>query len=120
MLAFAAFVGLGVPVLWIWIGSQVQNSTAPSWTALVVVHVGVIGTLLLIAGFFSMIIDRSQQRGNARVDWMRGQSEGKSKQTMADVHPLEQIIIFAVFVDIIVFIVWFFFFADPGNPVGQG
>ena len=30
------------------------------------------------------------------------------------------IIIFAVFVDIIVFIVWFFFFADPGNPVGQG
>ena len=29
------------------------------------------------------------------------------------------IIFFAVFVDVAVFLIWFFFFADPGHPVGQ-
>lgn len=115
-----AAVGIGVPVLWIWVGSQFQGGTAPSWTALVVVHVGMIGTLLLIAGFFSFFVSRSRERDRARVDWMRGQSEERREQSFAGTHPLEMIIFFAVFVDIIVFLVWFFFFADPGNPVGQG
>ena len=97
-----------------------QGSTAPSWTALAVVHVGMIGTLLLIAGFFSFFVARSKESDRARSNWMRGQSEERRKETFSDTHPLEMIIFFAVFVDIIVFIAWFFFFADPGNPVGQG
>ena len=120
VVVLGAVVGLGVPLLWIWIGSMFQDSTAPSWTALAVVHVGMIGTLLLIAGFFSFFVARSKESDRARADWMRGQSEERRKETFADTHPLEMIIFFAVFVDIIVFIVWFFFFADPGNPVGQG
>ena len=115
-----ALVGLGVPVLWIWIGSQVQQSTAPSWAALAVVHVGMITTLLLIAGFFSFFVARSKEREMARVDWMRGQSEERRHDSLSGTYPLELIIFFAVFVDVIVFLVWFFFFADPGNPVGQG
>lgn len=120
VLALGAGVGLGVPLLWIWIGSKVQASTAPSWSALVVVHVGMITTLLLIAGFFSFFVARSKDREKARVDWMRGQSEERRKESMADTHPLEMVIFLAVFVDIVVFLVWFFFFADPGAPVGQG
>ncbi len=120
LLLVGAVVGLGVPVLWIWVGSQVQESTAPSWTALAVVHVGMIATLLLLAGLFSFLIDRSQERKSARVDWMRGQSEVRRRDSISRAHPLELIVIFAVFVDIIVFIIWFIFFADPGNPVGQG
>ena len=113
-------VGLGVPLLWIWVGSQFQASTAPSWTALAVVHVGMIGTLLLIAGFFSFFVARSKESRRARSDWMRGQSEERRRETFSDTHPLEMIIFFAVFVDIIVFIGWFLFFADPGTPIGQG
>ena len=113
-------VGLGVPAGWIWIGSQVQDSTAPSWTALAVVHVGLIFTLLLIAGFFSFFVDRSKARKRERADWMRGMTEERRRDSISDVHPLELIIFFAVFVDIIVFLVWFFAFADPGTPVGQG
>ncbi len=120
VIVLAIVVGLGVPVLWIWVGSQFQGSTAPSWTALAVVHVGMIGTLLLIAGFFSFFVARSRERDRVRADWMRGQSEERRQETFSDVHPLEMIIFFAVFVDIIVFLGWFFFFADPGNPVGQG
>ncbi len=119
-LALGAVVGIGVPVLWIWVGSQVQKSTAPSWTALAVVHVGMITTLLGLAGLFSFVISRSQSRKQARADWMRGQSEVRPRNTIAEVHPLEMIVIFAVFVDVLVFLVWFFFLADPGNPVGQG
>lgn len=113
-------VGLGVPVLWIWVGSQVQQSTAPSWAALAVVHVGMITTLLLLAGVFSYFISRSQERDMARSDWMRGQSETRRRDSISTAHPLELIVIFAVFVDVVVFLIWFFFFADPGNPVGQG
>ena len=120
VVVLGGLVGLGVPLLWIWVGSQFQSSTAPSWTALAVVHVGMIGTLLLIAGFFSFFVARSRERDRARADWMRGQSEERRVQHFSDTHPLEMIIIFAVFVDVIVFLAWFFFFADPGHPVGQG
>ena len=113
-------VGIGVPFFWIWVGSRFQESTAPSWTALAVVHVGMIGTLLLIAGLFSFFVARSRENDRARADWMRGQSEERRKETFSDTHPLEMIIFFAVFVDVIVFFAWFFFFADPGNIVGQG
>lgn len=120
VVVLGAGVGLGVPLFWIWVGSQFQASTAPSWTALAVVHVGMIGTLLLIAGFFSFFVARSRERDRARADWMRGQSEGRRVQHFSDTHPLEMIIFFAVFVDIIVFLGWFFLFANPGHPVGQG
>lgn len=122
MLALGAVVGLGVPLLWIWIGSQIQAGTAPSWSALAVVHVGMIGTLIVVAGFFSWLVERSRDRSKerSRSDWMRGQSEERREASISDMHPLEMIVIFAVVVDLIVFVVWFFFFADPGNPVGQG
>jgi hypothetical protein len=113
-------VGLGVPALWIWIGSQIQDSTAPSWTALAVVHVGLIFSLLLIAGFFSFFVDRAKAKKRERSDWMRGMTEERRVDSISDVHPLELIIFAAVFIDIIVFLVWFFAFASPGTPVGQG
>jgi hypothetical protein len=120
IVALAFVIGLGVPLTWIWIGAHLQNSTAPSWSAFAVVHVGMIFTLLLIAGFFSFFVDRSKRRQVERADWMRGMSEERRVDSISDVHPLELIIFFAVFIDIIVFIVWFFAFADPGTPVGQG
>lgn len=120
IVVLAVLVGLGVPVAWVWIGSQVQNSTAPSWSAFAVVHVGMIFTLLLIASFFSFFADRSKLKHRERADWMRGMSEERRVDSISDVHPLELVIFSAVFIDIIVFVVWFFAFADPGTPVGQG
>lgn len=115
-----AVVGLGIPALWIWIGSQFQGGTAPSWSALVIVHVGMIGTLMLVAGFFSFFVARSKEKARERTDWMRGMREERKADSIADVHPLELIIFLAVFIDIIAMVVWFFFFADPGTPIGQG
>jgi len=116
----AVLVGLGVPVMWVWIGSQIQETTAPSWTAFAVVHVGMIFTLLLIAGVVSFLVDRSRQAHVDRPDWMRGMTEGRRVDSISDLHPLELVIFGAVFIDVIVFFVWFFAFADPGTPVGQG
>lgn len=113
-------VGLGIPGLWIWVGSQFQESTAPSFTALAIVHVGLIGTLLLVAGFFSFFVARSKEKAKARSNWMQGQSEERRKETITDVHPLELVIFFAVFIDIVAVMVWFFFFADVNAPPGQG
>lgn len=123
VLVLGVAVGIGVPLLWVWVGSQLQATTAPSWTALAVVHVGLIFSLLLIAGFFSFFADRSKARAKAkagRPDWMRGMSEERRVESISDVHPLELIIFAAVFIDIIVFMVWFFTSANPGTPVGQG
>lgn len=120
VVVLGVLVGLGVPLMWVWIGSQIQETTAPSWTALAVVHVGMIFTLLLIAGSFSFFVDRAKMKKHDRPDWMRGMSEDRRVDSISDVHPLELIIFFAVFIDIIVFLVWFFAFADPGTPVGQG
>lgn len=120
VVVFGTAIGIGVPLSWIWIGSQLQETTAPSWTALAVVHVGMIFTMLLIAGFFSFFISRSQQKKKDRRDWMRGMSEQRRIDSIADTHPLELIMFFAVFIDILVFILWFFTSANPGTPVGQG
>ncbi len=109
-----------MPLGWIWVGSQAQNSTAPSGTAFMVVIVGVIFSLLLIGGFLSFFADRSKQRKRERSDWMRGMTEERPRDSLSDIHPLELVIFLAVFIDIIVFLVWFFAFADPGTPVGQG
>ena len=120
MVVVGLVIGIGVPALWIWIGSHVQDSTAPSWTALVVVHVGLIFTFLLIASFFSFWIARSRAQGKSRADWMQGMSEDRRVDSISDIHPLELIIFLAVFIDVVAFIVWFFAFGDPGTPVGQG
>lgn len=120
VVVLAVVVGLGVPVMWVWIGSQIQATTAPSWTAFAVVHVGMIFTLLLIAGVVSFLADRSRQAHRDRPTWMRGMTEERRVDSISDVHPLELVIFGAVFIDIIVFFVWFFVFADPGTPVGQG
>lgn len=113
-------VGVGVPLGWVWVGSQLQETTAPSWTALAVVHVGLIFSLLLIAGFFSFFVARDKEKKRERPDWMRGMTEERRVESITDVHPLELIIFIAVFVDIIVFLIWFFTSASPGTPVGQG
>jgi len=120
VLVLGTLVGVGVPLVWIWIGSQTQDTTAPSATAYVVVLVGIVFTLLLIGGFLSFFADRSKLKKRERADWMRGMSEERRVDSISDVHPFELIIFCAVFVDIIVFAVWFFAFADPGTPVGQG
>lgn len=115
-------VGLGVPAGWIWVGSQIQTTTAPSWTALVVVHAGMIATLLMVAAIVSFFVDRSKQRTRrrARADWMRGMSEARRADSISGTHPLELIVFLAVLIDVVAFLVWFFAFADPGTPVGQG
>jgi hypothetical protein len=115
-------IGLGVPAGWVWVGSQLQGGTTPSATALAVVHVGIIATLLGIAAIFSFLVNHSRERRRtkARIDWMRGMTEARRRETITDVHPLEVAIILAVLIDIVVLVVWFFFFADPGTPVGQG
>ncbi len=122
VLVLGIAVGLGVPVLWIWVGSQLQGGTAPSFTALAVVHLGIIVTLVLIAALFSFFVDRSNQRRRklARHEWMQGMTEARRTDSITSTHPLELIVFFAVFIDIIVFLVWFFAFANPGTPVGQG
>jgi hypothetical protein len=120
VVVLGVLVGIGVPAGWIWIGSQLQETTAPSWSALAVVHVGIVFSLLLIAGAFSFFVSRTKAKTGGRADWMRGMSEERRVDSISDAHPLELIVFFAVFIDIIVFLVWFFAFADPGTPVGQG
>ena len=85
VVVLGAVVGLGVPLLWIWVGSLFQGSTAPSWTALAVVHVGMIGTLLLIAGFFSFFVARSKEKrprpGRLDARSERGAPQGDASRT---------------------------------------
>ncbi len=120
VVALGILVGIGVPLGWIWVGSQAQETTAPSGTAFAVVIVGVVFTLLLIGGFLSFFAERSKRRRRERSDWMRGMTEERRRDSLSDVHPLEFVIFLAVLIDIVVFVVWFFAFANPGTPVGQG
>ena len=67
--------GAGVPFVWIWIGSQLQGGTAPSFGGIGVALLGIIGSYALLSMAFAWAKDRfDPQEGPVRHAWNRSLS----------------------------------------------
>ncbi|MDE3130974.1 MAG: hypothetical protein KGL16_07455 [Acidobacteriota bacterium] len=99
---------LGTPLLWLWVGSQIQGSTASLGLALLAMAAGVLVTVLLLAGLLSRL---SQfHRANAIA---RGHADPGHQM-------LEAVMITAAGIAIVVFGVWFLLFAGASPmPLGM-
>ena len=111
--------GAGIPFLWIWIGSQLQGGTAPSFGGLGVALLGIVASYSLLAVVFAWVKERlAPQEGPVRHAWNRSLSaerrEGPSQTT-----PIEDIAAAATLVVAVVCTLWFLLFGNPGVPVGQ-
>jgi hypothetical protein len=98
---------LGTPLLWLWIGSQVQGATSSLGTALGLMFIGVPVTVVLIGVLLGKLSD--VYRANCRA---RGHNDPGH-------FVLEGVLVVSAAITITVFVVWFFFFAGA-SPVPTG
>ncbi len=109
MIMFIGSLGLwvGTPLLWLWIGSQVQGATDSLGTALIVAFVG---ALVMISALGSVLARLS--------DVYRANCVERGLRDPGSV-VLESVLVVSAGLAIAVFVVWFFFFAgaDPA-PIG--
>jgi hypothetical protein len=98
---------LGTPLLWLWVGGQVQGQTASLGGALAVMFFGVvisIGLLAVVLGKLSEVY-----RANCLSRGLRDPGH----------FVLEAVLVVSAGFTIVVFVIWFFFFAGASPiPIG--
>jgi hypothetical protein len=120
----AAVMGFGVPVGWLWIGSQLQAGSGAStvnFSVAMVILFGIILTyvfLLYVAGIVMALLDRPDHgpgpRG-PRSPWMRGQTETRPGPKRQVINGVERIFVVTTIVVTVAFWLWFAF--EAGSPL---
>lgn len=105
MLVGGVVLWVGVPVGWLWIGSQVQGSTHSIGTALGVAMVGAIASIMAIASLLGWLNRKHLELVEARGIKARGTSI------------LEYILAITAGIAVLGFTVWFVLFAGPGPSI---
>ena len=106
---FIGSLGLwvGTPLLWLWVGSQVQGATQSLGTALAAAFFGVIFTVTVVASLLSRLSD--VYRANCLA---RGLADPGHVM-------LEGVLVVSAGLTIAAFVIWFFFLAGT-SPVPIG
>ncbi|HEU4701381.1 MAG TPA: hypothetical protein VFS37_02785 [Conexibacter sp.] len=127
--AAAAFVTVniwtGAPLVALWVGSQAAGSDSTSMAAIGVVVVVLLGLVLALTALLTRINHRydalSGRSADRRVSpWMRsmrGEREDYARQRQGT-SAIERVVAISVTAAVLLFNVWFFFFA--GSPIGSG
>ncbi len=118
----AMVIGFGVPLLWIWIGSQLQGDTGATnvdFSVAMAVLFGIILTyvlLLYLAGVVMHRLDRAaaERPGASRAPWMRGMTDTRrpGQNTMSGVER-----VFVVTTMIVTAAFWLWFAFKAGSPL---
>jgi hypothetical protein len=102
MFGASLLLWIGVPAGWLWIGSQIQGSTGSVGTAILVMLVGAIASIVAIAYLLG-----SLNRAHDRLLEARGvEPQGPPM--------LEVVLVITAAIALVGFAVWFFVFAGPG------
>jgi hypothetical protein len=109
LIMFIGSLGLwvGTPLLWLWVGSQIQGSTSSLGAAIGTAFIGVVLTIGLLAMVLSKLSD--VYRANRRA---RGMDDPGH-------FVLEGVLVVSAGLTLAAFVVWFFFFAGASPiPIG--
>ena len=121
-IAAAAIVGIGVPLLWIWIGSLIQSSRGAQHVEASTAVIMVVGILvsytvvLIIAGAIQgRGADEERRTTSARHPWLRSMRDEPYRPGTSKLSPVEAVFVGTAIVASIAMLVWFFAFA--GSPL---
>ena len=120
-IAAAAIVGVGVPLLWIWIGSLIQSSRSAQHVEASTAVIMVVGILvsytvvLIIAGAIQGRGADEERRTSARHPWLRSMRDEPYRPGTSKLSPVEAVFVGTAIVASIAMLVWFFAFA--GSPL---
>jgi hypothetical protein len=102
MVGASLLLWIGVPAGWLWVGSQIQGSTGNLGTAIGVMMVGAIVSIVALAWVLGKL-----NRVHERLREARGaEAQGPAL--------LEVVLVVTAAVAIVGFAIWFFVFAGPG------
>jgi cytoskeletal protein RodZ len=114
-------IGLGIPVAWVWIASQIagtERELTPSLAILITLGILISYWLVLLAGSWlrgHWVGEAEQQAKARRMSWNRSFRDEPLREANRESDPIERLFVFIAVVGIIAFEVWFFFFA--GSPL---
>jgi hypothetical protein len=109
LIMFIGSLGLwvGTPLLWLWVGSQIQGATESVGTAIAAMFVGVVLQVMILASLLAKLSD--SYRANCMA---RGQTDPGHVV-------LEAVLVISAGLTLVVFVIWFFLFAGA-SPVPVG
>lgn len=111
-----------IPLVWLWIGSQLTDSQFPSMGPYLVVLFGAIASILVVAWVLGRLneiyirLTGAHDLGPIRMGWMKSLSDGLGSGRPPTL--IEVVIISSVVIALIAFLAWFFLLAGsplPGN-----
>jgi hypothetical protein len=98
---------IGTPLMWLWIGSQIQGATASLGAALGAMFIGVVATIAFLASVLAKLSNvyraNCQSRGHADPGHV----------------VLEGVLVVSASITLAAFVIWFFFFAGA-SPIPLG
>jgi hypothetical protein len=129
LVAAAAFVTVniwtGAPLVALWVGSRAAGPSGTSMAAVGVVVVVLIALVLALTALLTRLNARYDRLVGRRVDrrvlpWMRSMRSEREAyaQQRQGTSALERVVVVSVGLAVLVFNVWFFFFA--GSSIGGG
>jgi hypothetical protein len=102
MLGAGLVLWIGVPLAWLYIGSQVQGATDSVGTAIAVMLVGVVVSIVAVVPMLGWLNRKHLELRAARGLDTHGQTA------------LEAVMTVSVVIAVLVFVVWFFVIVGPG------
>jgi hypothetical protein len=109
MLIGSLVLWVGAPLLWLWIGSQIEGATSSIGASIGAAFIGAVLTIVLVAGVLSKL--SNVYRANRRA---RGLDDPGH-------FVLEVVLVVSAGIALFAFVIWFFFLAGAEPlPVGIG
>lgn len=105
MVVGSVVLWVGVPIFWLWVGSQIQGSSNNVGAAIGVAMLGAVVSILAIAMILGWLNHKHLQLAEARGVDTKGTSI------------LEYVLVITAGVAVVGFTIWFMLFAGPGPSI---
>ena len=119
----AVAIGFGVPLGWIWIGSQLQGdngATNTSFSVAMAILFGIIFSYVILLYLAGIVMTRfesatADRPATARSPWMRGQTDTRQRNQAQSMGGVERVFVVTTMIVTVAFWLWFAFKA--GSPL---
>lgn len=120
MAFFSIMLWLGIPIGWLWIGSQVQGTQSAGFGPYFLVLAGIAVSVFLVTKLLAWLnrayarVAGAEEVVRVRPPWhrsMRGEDDSRPPRSVLDV-----VMVISVTIAVTIFGIWFFFFAGSSLP----
>lgn len=124
-IAAALLIAIGVPLAWVWIASQLYGKPgAITGPVAVFVATGILvsywGLLLLASWIRARFLARDVDRTVRRQSWNRSMRDTPFRPGHSRSDPIERLFVVTAIISMIIFAIWFAFFAGAPFPASPG